>query len=240
MAADANLAEIAALLGDPARANIVMALMDGRAHTAKELAFRARVSAATASAHLAKLRASRLIAVTPQGRHRYYRIASAGIARMIEGVAAAAPDSGEAVRRRSRTDPVMLVARTCYDHVAGRLGVAIAESMQAAGQIVLTDEGGDVTEEGRLRLAALGIDLAVFGNTRRIFCRPCMDWTERRFHIAGAVGAELLQAFFTLGWVERVRDSRALSITAKGRKGVLDAFGIDVASLGRASDLRAA
>ena len=145
MAADVKLAHIASLLADPTRARIVMALMDGRARTAKELAFLSGVSAATASAHLAKLVGTRLVQVSPQGRHRYHRIASPLVAEMVEAIGAVAGETLRADPVRGPADAAMLTARTCYDHLAGRLGVAIADALQEAGHVALTGDGGEVT-----------------------------------------------------------------------------------------------
>jgi DNA-binding transcriptional ArsR family regulator len=239
MNSETDLAWIASVVGDPARARMLLALMDKRARTAKELAFLARVAPATASAHLAKLLDGKLVAVEPQGRHRYYRLTSALVGSMIEAMASVA---GEATppARRSRVDETMATARTCYDHLAGRLAVAIADVLQDRSDIVFADGAGEVTAQGQSFFADLGINLRGLGSSRRIFCKPCLDWTERRHHLAGAVGAALCDHCLTRGWVQRLRDSRALTITAEGRAAFADVFGIDIASLARSSDRAAA
>jgi DNA-binding transcriptional ArsR family regulator len=201
--------------------------MDGRAHPAKELAFLAGISAPTTSAHLAKLLDMRLVAVAARGRYRDYRIASESVCRMIEAVGAVATEVATPPRRLKPRDEALRAARLCYDHLAGRLGVALADSMQAAGNLVLTDEGGELTLAGERFLTGFGVDLAGARRTRRIFCRPCLDWTERRSHLAGAVGAALSARLLALGWVERLSDTRALAITTAGRDGFARTFGLD-------------
>lgn len=230
MAGPNEMAEVAALVGEPARANILDALLDGRAFTATELAFAARVTPSTASAHLAKLVEARLLVVLKQGRHRYFRLASPLVARMLEGImAVAAIETPPRHRPRSPSDDALRLARTCYDHLAGRLGVAIADSLVADARLILNDDGGEVTERGAAFLNGLGIDLSVASRrSQRAFCRPCLDWTERRPHIAGALGIMLARRCFELGWIDRRRDGRAVTITTRGRGALRDAFGFDL------------
>jgi DNA-binding transcriptional ArsR family regulator len=223
---DIRLAEVAALVGDPARANILSALMDGRALTAGELAAAARVSPQTTSGHLSKLAAARLLALEKQGRHRYYRLASPLVGRMIEGIMAVAAEGPPRYRPPSKVDDAMRVARSCYDHLAGKLGVGLADALCGHGYVLLADEGGEVTEAGAQFLAGFGLDLDAVRGRRRIFCRPCLDWTERRPHLAGAVGAALASRCFDLGWIERRRDDRALTITSAGRRGFAETFAL--------------
>lgn len=228
MVAGLQTAEVAALVGDPARANMLTALMDGRALTATELAFHARIAPQTASGHLAKLVDGRLLAVEKQGRHRYFRLASPLVSRMLESINAMAAIEGPP-RHRPRTpaDAALRQARYCYDHLAGKLGVALADALVARGHVEFGDDGGAVTAAGAEFLARFGLDLA--SPTRRAFCRPCLDWSERRPHIAGAVGAALAARCIALGWIARQRDTRAVSITAPGEKGLAETFGIDLA-----------
>ena len=223
----AQLAEIASLVGDPTRANILSALMDGRAHTATELASLAHITPPTASGHLAKLREARLILLARQGRHHYYRLASAEVARMIEAIGAVAAAGPPRHVPLSRHVLTMREARTCYDHLAGRVAVAIADGLLARGAIVLGEDGGEVTDAGADLLARFGVDLPAARARKRAFCRPCIDWTERRPHLGGAVGAALLCRCTTLGWIERLRDSRAVRITPAGRTGFTATFGVD-------------
>jgi len=227
MVAAANMVEVAALVGDTARATILAALMGGQALTASELAYLAGVSRPTASEHLVKLVTARLIAVPRQGRFRYYRIASPLVARMLESIiAVAAIEVPPRYQPRSAKDDALRFARTCYDHLAGRLGVAIADALVARGHVVLGDDGGEVTPSGTRALTDFGADLDLRG--KRIFCRPCLDWSERRYHVAGLVGAEILRRCLELGWVRRERDTRAVRLTTAGRAGLIDVFAVDL------------
>jgi DNA-binding transcriptional ArsR family regulator len=218
-----RMASVAALLGDPARANILTALLDGRALTAKELAFAARVTPQTASGHLARLTDACLLAAEKQGRHRYFRLASPLVGQMLESVMAVA---GPEPRLTSwRGGEALRTARTCYDHLAGRLAVALADALCDAGHIALSHDGGEVTEPGRAFLRDFGAEPAA---GKRVFCRPCLDWSERRPHIAGRLGAALASRCLELGWIERQRDSRAVTITASGTDGFAETFGIQL------------
>jgi DNA-binding transcriptional ArsR family regulator len=228
MTEDARIAEIAALVGDPARTNILAALMGGRALTAGELVHAAGVSPQTTSGHLGKLTNGRLIACVKQGRHRYYRIATPRVAEMLESIMAVVADAPPRYRPRSKLDDAMRDARTCYDHFAGKLGVGITDALCALGHVTLSEEGGELSEKGMVFFEKFGIDLAAARSRRRIFCRPCLDWTERRPHLGGTVGAVLAQRCFDLKWVQRTRDSRALIVTPAGRRGLTDTFGLSV------------
>jgi DNA-binding transcriptional ArsR family regulator len=227
MVAAANLVEVAALVGDTTRATMLAALMGGEALTASELAHLARISRPTASGHLAKLTAARLLSVTKKRRNRYYRIASPLVARMLESIkAVAAIEVPPRHQPRSAEDEALRFARTCYDHVAGWLGVAIADALVARGHVVLADDGGEVTEAGARVLAAFGVDLVLPPSSRRIFCRACLDWSERRYHVAGHVGAEIWRRCLALGWLTRERDSRVLRLTPAGAAGLAATFGL--------------
>src|ERR1700723_66872 len=229
MISGAMIAEIAALAGDPARANILTALLDGRAMTATELAYAARVTPQTTSAHLAKLVDAGLITATPSGRHRYFRLASSRVAQMLESIVAVAGDNRPRFRPLSRMATQLRAARVCYDHLAGQLGVRIADAMVARGYLVLEDDGGRITEAGARYLWDLGIDTRVAGKGRRYLCRACLDWTERRPHIGGAIGAPLAERWLTLGWIARAKDSRAVSVTPAGERGFRDSLGMTLA-----------
>lgn len=230
MAHIVSVAEIASLVGDPARANILEALLERRALTATELARRAGVAPQTASGHLAKLITAGLVRMEQHGRHRYHVLASAEVALMLETISQVASSRNIAATGRTiRTGPreqALQVARSCYDHMAGRLAVAVTDSMLERGQVEFGADGGSVTDEGRRFLQRFGVDLAVAGHSRRVFCRPCLDWSERRPHIAGAMGSALLQRSLDLGWVRRVDGSRALSITRAGQAGFHKTFGV--------------
>jgi DNA-binding transcriptional ArsR family regulator len=224
-----EMAEIGALIGDPARANMLMALADGRALTATELSYIARVTPQTTSGHLAKLAAANLLTLARQGRRRYYRLASPLVAQMLESIMTVAALQLPPRRRLpSRIDDEMRTARTCYDHLAGRLGVGLADTLEARGQVVLSEDGGEVTASGMSFLVGFGADLAPIKGSRRPFCRPCLDWSERRWHIAGSVGAALCRRCLELGWIERRDDSRAVVITAAGRRGFAETFGLSL------------
>jgi DNA-binding transcriptional ArsR family regulator len=220
------MAEIAALIGNPARANILLALGDGRALTATELAYAAHVSPQTTSGHLAQLTASGLLSLSKQGRHSYYRLASPLVGRMLEAIMAVAAGTPSRRTSRWRGDEALRTARTCYDHLAGRLAVALTDALIARDSVILSDDGGELTTEGTRFLLDFGIDLASARQRRRVFCRPCLDWSERRPHLAGAVGAAIAARCFDLGWIARQRDSRALTILPAGRDGLAKVFGV--------------
>jgi DNA-binding transcriptional ArsR family regulator len=221
-----NMAEVAALVGDPARANILCALLDGRALTASELTYAARVTPQTTSGHLATLHAAKLIELIPQGRHRYYRLAGPHVGQMLESIMNVAIVGPPRHQPRTRLDDALRNARTCYDHLAGKLGVALSDGLVAHDHVILGSEAGEVTEDGERFLTQIGVDLSQARARRRVFCRPCVDWTERRPHIGGAVGAALANRMFALKWIERMRDSRAVTVTPTGRRELLERFGV--------------
>ena len=231
---NARFAEIAALAGDPARAAMCNALMDGRALTATELARVSGVTPQTASGHLGRMVTAGLLAVERQGRHRYHRLATPAVAHMLETIMQVAADLERP--RRSLTvgprDRALRHARTCYDHLAGELGVALADSLVAHGHVELGGEVGIVTEEGMDFLRQLGVEAhgdGGNGKTRRVLCRACLDWSERRPHIAGALGAALCTTCFEKGWIRRVDGTRAVSITPRGHRVFRESFGADLA-----------
>jgi len=231
MVAAANLVEVAALVGDTARASALAVLMGGQALTATELAAAARVGKSTMSEHLARLEGAGLIRSTVQGRFKYFRIESPRVASMLESIiAVAAIDTPPRYRPKSADDEALRMERTCYDHLAGRLGVALADALVAQGFVELSDDGGLVT--------GIGIDFfaTLFGDrparsAKRVFCRPCLDWSERRYHIAGTIGARLCRAAFDKGWIARHDGSRAIEVTPTGRRGLRTALGLDIESV---------
>jgi len=218
-----HIAEIGSLLSDPARAAMLLALMDGTIRPAGELAWMARIAPSTASAHLKKLTDGALLAVVDQGRHRYYRLANDRVAQMIENLSVAcvgAPPSNP-----WRGDPAMLRARTCYDHLAGALGVALFGKIRAADGFALSGEAVHLSEAGRTRLEEAGL-LGDADAVGEIPGRTCVDWTERRFHLGGKLGAWLTSRLFEREWLRRRASTRALTATTAGRKG-LSALGLD-------------
>jgi DNA-binding transcriptional ArsR family regulator len=231
MVAAANLVELAALVGDTARATMLNALMGGQSLTATELAYCANVSRSTASSHLSKLVTARLLTVTRISRFSYYRIASPLVATMLESMKVVAAIEVPPRRQpRSANDDALHFARSCYDHLAGQVGVAVTDALLAMGHVVLTDEGGEVTASGARFLSAFGVDLT--SRTRRIFCQPCLDWSERRYHLKGLVGARILDRLLELGWLKCVSGSRALRLTSSGRAGLSETFQIEINSEG--------
>ena len=201
-------------------------LLDGRALTATELAYAARVTPQTASAHLAKLAAAGLVTPIRDGRYRYFRLASPRVAEMLEGIMAVALEHRPRYRPLSRQARELSAARICYDHLAGRLSVDLTDSLVTRAYIVVGDEAAEITQAGTRFLSEFGIDLPAFSSKRRHLCRLCLDWTERRPHIAGAVGAALTKRCFDLGWTERSKHSSAVIVTASGKRGFLKTFGI--------------
>jgi DNA-binding transcriptional ArsR family regulator len=226
------IAEIAALVGDAARATMVSALVDGRALTASELAGAARIRPQTASTHLAKLTQAGLLSVVRDGRHRYFRLASPTVADMIDGIVAVALQKRPRYRPLSGHARALHAARICYDHLAGRLSVDLTDSFVAREYIVLDDEGAEITTAGSRAFTKFGVDLLALPSTRRRSCRLCLDWTERRPHLAGAVGAALTRRYFALGWMERIGRSHAVIVTPSGRRGFQQTFGVNASEAG--------
>jgi DNA-binding transcriptional ArsR family regulator len=219
---DPALAERVALVAEPARLAMLFLLMDDRARPASELAREAGVAMSTASSHLAKLLSAGFIRVSAQGRHRYYRLARADVARAVEALAALAPP-GQAVE--SRSSPLQR-ARTCYDHLAGQLGVQLTQALIERRWIGLRRSEYRTLRDGRRGLAELGIDVDALHARRRPFARPCIDCTERRPHVAGALGRALACRLFELRWIARTATPRAVRVTVLGRVELLRAFGV--------------
>jgi len=225
-----GIPRIANLLADPARAKILRTLIDGTMRPAGELAYAANISAQSASGHLAKLVDGGLLASEAQGRHRYYRLASAEVADAIESLAslsvAIRPRAARSVLPSKSVPIQFLQARTCYDHLAGEAAVRICEAMLKACWLAADGRDFRVTPLGEKKLAALDIDLAAAGRSRRVFARACVDLTQRRPHVGGALGAALLDLYVARGWILRARHSRVVSITPKGREAFNQTFGM--------------
>ena len=220
------IAEVAALVGDPTRATMVSALLDGRALNAGELAAAAHITPQTASSHLARLTAAGLLSVVRNRRQRQFRIASPAVADMIDGIVGVALEIRPRYRPLSHRARALSAARICYDHLAGRLSVELTDSLVARRCVALDDEAAEITTAGARFLAGFGVGLRAARSTRRHACRLCLDWTERRPHLAGAVGAALTQRYFDLGWMERMKGSHAVIVTPAGRRGFQKTFGV--------------
>ncbi|HEX7231178.1 MAG TPA: helix-turn-helix domain-containing protein [Candidatus Binatia bacterium] len=221
------LAEVSNLIGDVARANILLALMDNRALTAKELAYAARVSPQTTSFHLGKLTDAKLLQVNKQGRNRYFRLASPLVGQMLETIMVVAGDRRPRLRPVSKLSEELRLARTCYDHLAGYLGVAIGEALKTGGFMILEPEGAQLTPRGMSFLAELGLKLDSLPKKQGTFCRPCLDWSERRYHVGGRLGAIFLAFCLERQWLERRADTRALKITSFGARQFNEVFQIE-------------
>ncbi|MBD2748211.1 winged helix-turn-helix transcriptional regulator [Microvirga sp. BT688] len=216
------IASVAALLGDPARANILTALMDGRALTVSELAEAAGVTLQTASGHLAKLDAANLLTAEKQGRHRYFRLSGPDVAQVLEALMGLAQRTGATRVRTGPKDAALRSARICYDHLAGERGVALLKGAQRQG-LIKGEKDMILTEKGRAFFAGFGIDLAQLEKGRRPVCRACLDWSERHSHLGGGLGAALLSRMMDRGWVRR-EAGRVLAFTCEGTEGFEAAF----------------
>lgn len=208
----------AALMGDPARANMIMALMSGLSLTATELAREAGITPATGSGHLAKLEAAGLVTASKQGRHRYYSIADPDVAHAVEALSTVASRVGHLRTRPGPKDEAMRHARSCYDHLAGHLAVGMFDQWLADRILRWRGDEPDITRKGRAFLLERGIDVAPLEHQRRPLCRGCLDWSERRNHLGGGLGAAVLNDIVAKGWAIREEGSRTVSFTARGEK----------------------
>jgi DNA-binding transcriptional ArsR family regulator len=228
MKAGPDIAMVAALVGDPARSNMLTALMTGRALTASELAQEAGIMPQTASSHLAKLEAGGLIEPEKQGRHRYYRLTGPDVAGVLEGLAGLAARAGHMRVRTGPKDPALRRARICYDHLAGDLGVQMLDSMKKQRLVRASKQAIELTHEGRRFMAdALQIDTDTLAHPRRPVCKACLDWSERRHHLAGMLGAAMMARFTELKWAARddAPGSRVVNFTRNGEKRFAALFG---------------
>jgi DNA-binding transcriptional ArsR family regulator len=224
---DGAVSQIASAIGDPARARMLFSLMDGHARTSTELAVAANVSPSTASAHLHRLKSSHLVRVLVQGKHRYYSLEGAEVARALESLSVLAGSSP--VRFVPNTPNRLCTARTCYDHIAGKVGVLLHDRFCALKWLIPAADGAnsyDLTPAGDRAFQALGIDLEATRALRRRFAYACLDWSERRPHIGGALAAALLKTALKKRWLAQDLDSRALALTAFGKRDLHDRFGV--------------
>jgi len=225
--ADSHLARLAGAIAEPARSRMLCCLMDGHARTATELAAVAEVAASTASAHLARLKEQRLVDSVAQGKHRYFRLAGNEVAAALESLLVVAGVTRSAFA--PTTPSPLRSARTCYDHMAGAVGVALHDHLHSQGWLKVSSDGAgrsyDLTQKGVAALEALGVDVDALRAKRRRFACACLDWSERRPHLGGALGASLLQLSLQRGWVRQDLDSRALAVMPRARREAPALFG---------------
>jgi DNA-binding transcriptional ArsR family regulator len=230
MEAAPDIAAIAALIGDRARATILMGLMAGRALTATELARAARVTKQTASSHLSKLVAARLVGVERQGRHRYFRLAGPEVGMVIESLMGLAHRTGAIRVDPGPPDPALRKARVCYDHLAGELGVLVFDSLTQQGFLHAEGRTLALTEAGRRFFLGLGIDVEALEQARRPLCLPCLDWSVRRTHLAGSLGAAILRRCFSMRWARPHKTTRVVSFSALGERALRAQFRLSSSS----------
>jgi len=222
-----QFSQIAALIGDPVRAKILWALMDKRAYTATELAIYADTTAPNISMHLGKLLKADLLTVQSQGRHKYYNYSRPEIAYAIEALASLLPKEGLKTPKLADEKPIRY-CRSCYDHLAGKVGVALTESLLKQEYLVKNGSSFLVTGGGEVWFDQLGIQLEELKKQKRHFAKPCLDWSERKHHLAGALGAALLNRMMVEGWIRRISGSRAITVTGKGEVAFLEHFKTDI------------
>jgi DNA-binding transcriptional ArsR family regulator len=228
MDAEPEVAAVAALLADRARSAMVWALADGRFLPACDLALQARVTPQTASSHLARLVDGGLLTAERQGRHRYYRLARPEVARLLEALAMVAAPAPARTFREGQEGKAIRFARSCYDHLAGRVGVAVTRGLVDRGRLVVRGPDFEVPPAGLRFFARLGVDALGTRSARRAYARACLDWSERRPHLAGALGAALLERLIAMRWLERMPQGRALRLRERGRDGLARHFGVEI------------
>ncbi|PJN54452.1 hypothetical protein PAEVO_11730 [Paenibacillus sp. GM2FR] len=228
MNANPNVAQVASLVSDASRAAILTVLLDGRYHPASELAYMAKIKPQTASFHLSKMVAANLVTVEEQGRHRYYGIRNQEVAQILETLLSITPPVEIRSLNQATEHEAIRQARTCYDHLAGSLGIQLTNSLLNAGVISDTENQFTVTEKGEVFFKAFQIDLEQVKRKRRSFTHRCLDWSERRHHLAGALGHALLERLLELNWIQRLPRTRAITITPEGKKGLKETFQIDM------------
>ncbi|MBX2805874.1 MAG: winged helix-turn-helix domain-containing protein [Hyphomicrobiales bacterium] len=213
-----DIALLASLIGDPARANMLTALMSGKALTASELANEAGVTLQTASSHLGKLEKAELVRQRKQGRHRYFSLADCEVGDVLEAMMGLAAKRGHMRTRTGPNDPALRKARVCYNHLAGEYGVQMMDSLRERGMISESDGALELSASGAKFLADFGIDIDLLGTQRRALCKPCLDWSARRTHLAGSLGTALLNHFYGLGWAKRHEASRIIVFSSEGER----------------------
>jgi DNA-binding transcriptional ArsR family regulator/predicted transcriptional regulator len=223
-----EIGNITSLIGDPVRATILWTLLDGRAYTASELATCADTSPQNISMHLSKLVLAELLSVESQGRHKYYRFSRQEVAYAIEAIGNLIPNEKHKKITSNPDNAAIKYCRTCYDHLAGKVGVLITEGLIHQKIIVLNAPDYTVTKKGDKFFSELGIDTDELKKFRRTFAKPCLDWSERKHHLAGSLGASLLDKMLTSDWLRKTKNSRAIIITSKGQKGLYDNLKISV------------
>jgi DNA-binding transcriptional ArsR family regulator len=226
MSQEPDLAAVAALIAQPSRASILAALLGGELLPATELAYRAHITPQTASSHLTKLLEGNLITVTSVGRHRYYSLKSHEVARILETLQMIAPPTKRYPPQAAKISPELCQARTCYDHLAGRLGVAFTDALLLKNYLMSVEQGYHLTAEGTEWFAAQQIDVETLKKVRRRLAYPCLDWSERRFHLAGSLGAAVAALFFEQRWIKRLPHTRAIELTPAGEKMLQRQFGL--------------
>ncbi|EHS59338.1 ArsR/SmtB family transcription factor [Paenibacillus sp. Aloe-11] len=228
MSTKSNVAMIASLVSEPSRAAILTVLLDGRFHTASELAHMAGIKPQTASFHLSKMTDAQVVTVDKQGRHRYFGIQNPEVARVMESLLSIAPPVQIKSFKQASENEAIRLARTCYDHLAGHLGVQIMDSLINKGMLSEDQDGLYITERGETFFADFQVNLTQIKQRRRSFSHKCLDWSERRHHLAGALGSALLDRLLTLHWIERLPTTRAIRITTDGKRGFKEVFSIDI------------
>lgn len=221
---------VAALIGEPARATILLALLGGESLPATDLAYRCRLTAQTVSTHLARLTDGGLLTVERYGRHKYYRLANPQVAHALEALNVLAPRQPVRSLRQSEEATALRFARTCYDHLAGALGVGMAQALDSRGYVEQADGHFRLSPEGAAWLERFGIATGTLASSRRAFAPQCLDWSERRPHISGALGAAMASRLFALGWIARTGSSRAVRLTPEGEAGLLAELDLRVPS----------
>lgn len=223
MVVEPDLARVARTIGDPTRIRMLTLLMEGRAHTAKELAHGTAIDPATATAHLRRLVDDALVTVTAQGRHKYFQLASAGVANCVEALLSLAMPA-----KAAPAQPIQPIheARFCYDHLAGRLGTQLTATFVKRGQLRANGRNFELTTKGGRWFTAFGVNLEEVASSRRRFAFPCLDWSERRDHLGGALGAAVAQRMVARGWLKRKAGTRIVLVTTTGRAALSEQFGI--------------